>query len=114
MNIKDLNIFKRAMDPVLEDLPISKMEDDIIKSINPTVKRLYESLLTTEKSIDSIRELHYFHNYGIMGIYVFMDCVYSEPLEYLLHLSGLPGVEAKPPRCWRVNKKFQERKIVHG
>lgn len=114
MNIKDLDEFKRTMDPLLEDLPISKMEDDIVKSENPTVKKLYGSLLIVEKDIDSIRELHYFHSYGIMGIYVFMDCVYAEPLEYLLHMSGLPGTEAKPPRCWRVNKNFQRRKITHG
>lgn len=110
MNIKDLDQFKRLMDPLLSEIPISKMEEDIQKSQDPTIKKLYEALLVTEKDITSVREITYFHNYGILGLYVFMDCVYADPLMYLLHLCGLPGVTAKPPREWRVNKNFEERR----
>lgn len=109
MNIKDLDKYKRLMDPLLDELPISKMEEDIQSSKDPMVKRLYEALIETERMISSVREMMYFHNYGILGLYVFMDCVYADPLKHLLYLSGFPASNSKPSREWRVNKNFERR-----
>lgn len=104
MNPKELDLYKRVFEELLDRIPISKLEFSIQASGDPLAVDLYHQLMDAEREIyQNMRAKDLFHKTMVLMIYSLKDPVYADPLKWIMSKINMNKYNLRTPKNWRVN-----------